>query len=95
MNRIELNHWFVSDNHLSISLINYCVIITILKNDEFIFYRLKVIDNNRSDLTFDFYSLEDAITFTEKTINKCNTVDDITNAYIRQFNDIKIRKRKK
>lgn len=95
MNRIELNHWFVSNNQLSISLINYCVIITILKNDEFIFYRLKVIDNNRSDLTFNFYSLEDAITFTEKIISKCNTVNDITNDYIRQFNDFKIRKRSK
>lgn len=34
MSRIELNHWYIKDNELSISLMKFYTKIKILKNDQ-------------------------------------------------------------
>lgn len=85
MKRIDLDHWFVGDNKLSISLMKFFVRITICKNDDYIFYGLEVYDDNRVCLIFNFYSLEDAIKFTEEVIAKCFEKEEIINAYIEKF----------
>ena len=95
MNKINLNHWYINDNVLSISLLYYYVKITIYKNDDFIFYKLEVINNIKTELTFNFYSLEDAIIFTEETITKYLTTKEIIESYQEQFKQNKFKSLKK
>lgn len=91
MGRLELNHWFVGDNELSISFLRYHVSIRILKNDKTIFYQLEVMNSNREVLLFNFYSLEDAIIFTEQIIQKSKTLKEIVKSYQEQFKEEKFK----
>lgn len=88
---LKLNHWFVNSDKLSISLMRYYVNIKICKNDEFIFYRLEVYFDSKKELVFNFYSLEDAVTFVENTISKCNTIKEILESYKEQFENGKFK----
>ena len=85
MEVIELNHWFAADNELSISLMRYFVKISICQNNKFIFYRLEVFEKGRVALVLNFYSLSDAIHFTEKIIQKCTEISEIVQQYISRF----------
>lgn len=85
MEVIELNHWFAADNELSISLMRYFVKISICQNNKFIFYRLEVFEEGRVALVLNFYSLSDAIHFTEKIIRKCTEISEIVQQYISRF----------
>ena len=85
MEKIELNHWFAVDNELSISLMRYFVKINICQNNKFIFYRLEVFDEGKVTLVFNFYSLSDAIHFTENIIKKCTETSEIVQQYISRF----------
>ena len=91
MIRIDLNHWFVNDNSITISLMRYCVKICIDYNDINIYYRLTVYDSDMNELVFNFYSLEDAVWFTESVINKCNSYHEIIEQYEKNFNDKKFK----
>ncbi len=85
MSRIEKNYWFVNEHGMSISLMRFYVDIRISRNDNFIFYHLDVYSNGKTDLTLNFYSLEDAVTFTEKEINKSIDKKDILKRYVKKF----------
>ncbi len=85
MSRMELNHWFTKDDGLSISLMRFYVGIQVLKNNTNIFYQLTVIQDSKEELTFNFYSLEDAVSFTENVINKCENKQQILDKYIEMF----------
>ena len=85
MKKIELNHWFVADNELSISLMKYLVKINICQNNKFIFYRLEVFEEGKVALVLNFYSLSDAIHFTENIIKKCTEISEIVQQYISRF----------
>ena len=85
MEVIELNHWFVADNELSISLMRYFVKINICQNNKYIFYRLEVFEEGKVAVVFNFYSLSDAIHFTENIIQKCTEISDIVQQYISRF----------
>jgi hypothetical protein len=87
MKIIELNHWFVIDNELSISLKKFFVRINILKNDKFIFYKMTINNETQEELVFNFYSLEDAILFTEKVVANSNSNNEIVNYYYDMFNN--------
>lgn len=81
MNKIKLDNWYLDDNKLSISLMRFYTEINILSNDEFIYYQTKVIDNNSNQLIFNFYSIEDAISFVESVIKNSKTTDEILETY--------------
>lgn len=81
MARINKNHWFVGSNEIKISLMRFYVEIEITKNDETIFYRLKVYNDGKVTLIFNFYSLEEAVHFTEIEIDKCYAIEDIVDIY--------------
>lgn len=85
MKRIECNHWFIKENELTISFMNFCVRIKIRMNDELIFYRLEVINDSRIQLVFNFYSLEEAISFAEDQIRYCRDTQEIKEKYQTQF----------
>ena len=85
MKKIALNHWLVVDNELSISLMRYFVKINICLNNEFIFYRLEVFKENRIILVFKFYTLSDAIQFTEEIIKESIETSEIVEQYNNRF----------
>ena len=85
MERINKTHWFVGDNKIGISLMRYAVDIEILKNDSDIFYRLNVYDDGKVALVFNFYSLADAIRFTEEDIDKSDSLNKIVESYKTKF----------
>ena len=81
MKKIQLNHWWVDNNKLSISLLRYYVDIHTTYKDSSLSYLLRVINNNQEQLIFSFSTLEEAITFTEDTINECKEFQEITEFY--------------
>ena len=48
-------------------------------------------NSNREVLLFNFYSLEDAIIFTEQTIQKSKTLKEIVRLYQEQFKEEKFK----
>ena len=87
MERMELNHWFVGEDNLSISLTNHFVNIKICRNGKEIFYRLEL-SNNRNKLVFNFCSLEDAVKFTEDTIFNINEESRNTSHRVRDLQSL-------
>lgn len=85
MNRIELNHWSMKDNELSISLMRFYTKIKILKNDQTIYYQLFVKGHGGKELTFNFYTIEDAISFAEQVINKSKDSSEVLKKYTLMF----------
>ena len=86
MVQINLDHWFIKNNELSISLIRYYVSIELVFSENDINALLMVTKGegeNRHYLSF--LSLEDAIIFTEDVINKCNNIDEIINIYSEEY----------
>lgn len=80
MERIELNNWYIKGNELSISLAKFAVKIMILKNDLAIYYQVHVYGD--IELIFNFYSIEDAISFTEHVVANSFDADEICDNYI-------------
>ena len=85
MEKIELNHWYVKENELSISLMKFYVNIKISKNDEFIYYQLSIIENSNTELVFNFYTIEDAISFTEQVVANSFDINEVREKYILMF----------
>ena len=84
MDRIHLNHWFVNENELAISLMSFYVSIKMISENNDIYYIARVVNSNTDikEISFKFLSLEEAITFTESIIAKCFTFDEIRDKYI-------------
>ncbi len=85
MKRIDYDHWFIKNNELTISLMRFYIKINILKNEDRVFYRLSVFEDNIEKLVFNFYNFEEAISFTENEISKCNTCNEILEIYKNYF----------
>ena len=85
MSRIKLNHWYVKNNELSIYLMRFYTKIRILKNDQTIYYQLFVKGHDEKELIFNFYAIEDAISFTEQVINKSKNSSEVLEKYTLMF----------
>ena len=81
MKRIEKNNWFINDNALCISLMNFFVKIDSYVKDNFIYCELCVFNSKRSNLTFNFKSLEEAIYFAENDISNSFTFKEVIEKY--------------
>ena len=80
MERIKLNHWYIKENELSISLMRYYVMVYPISCNNQVSYVLNVMDDeNNKTLYFD--TLEESVKFTEEVINSCNNITEITNNY--------------
>ena len=80
MERIKLNHWFIKENELSISLMRYYVMVYPISCNNQVSYVLNVMDDeNNKTLYFD--TLEESVKFTEEVINSCNNIMEIINNY--------------
>ena len=87
MEELDSIRWFVKDNEISASLMRFYVQIDICKNDKNLFFPLKVCSDGQELLTFNFYTLEDAIGFTNNVVNKSWTAEEIVEKYKKMFDD--------
>ena len=91
MNKIELNHWFLKENEISISLMRFHARINILKNNQFIYFQT-IINGEDNELTFNFYSIEDAMSVVEQVVAKSKNTNEIIEKYILMFEKEKYEK---
>ena len=80
MNTIKLNHWFINNNELAISLMHFYASINILDNDTF---KVKVVNTmlDRKEMDFEFSTLENAIIFVEDTVAYSKTFEEVFYKY--------------
>ena len=87
---IKLNHWYVNNNTMSISLMKYYASINMVLLNNKVCFVLEIINDERKSIYLSFKSLEDAISFTEDVVsNYSYTLDDIVDEYKRNYSDIK------
>ena len=84
MEQIE-KAYYIKENQISISLMRFYVRIKICHNKEDLIFPLEVYSDSKLLLSFNFYNLEDAISFTQKVINKCRTKEEIGKKYKEMF----------
>ena len=89
MQRINLNHWFVRGNQLSISLLHFFVNINVYFDGNNVLFKLRVHNGKEGELLFDFDSLEKAISFTENVISNSNSYDNIQGIYNKYYQESK------
>ena len=80
MERIKLNHWFIKENELSISLMRYYVIVYPISCNNQVSYVLNVMDDENNK-TFYFDTLEESVKFTEDVINNSNNIQQMIDEY--------------
>ena len=87
-----LNHWFIDNNEISITLMRYYANIKILVENGDLCYKLRVFGDTRVATDFIFETIENAITFVEDVVNKdySITLDDIKKIYDEQYGKAKI-----
>lgn len=87
MKNINRRNWSLDGNKASVSLMNLHAKFEVLKNDNSIYYQLVVTDSNMDTLTFNFYTLEDVISFTENVVSECRTKEDVLNQYQQMYEE--------
>lgn len=75
--RIKMDHWFIDNNELSISLMNLYVDLTIYREKVF----ERIVDNNMNEKYYEFNSLEDGIYFAEDYIKYLFTLEEVDEQY--------------
>ena len=83
MRELKLNGWFYGGNSLCKGLSRFCVLIEIYGLCD---YKLTVNDSETS-FTLQFYNLEEAIAFTEETINKSKSLNEVIDSYKNAYPD--------
>ena len=92
MRRMDLNHWFIDDDELSIALMRWHV--TIKPRN----YDVELIIHYDSQIvsTLRFKNYEEAVAFTEQVINKYYELEEIETAYHEMYKDKpKVRSKRK
>jgi len=81
MEKLLLNHWFINENNMSISLMRFHVSINTYVKDDKLSFVLVATNSNMDKLALSFDSLESAINFTECEITLCDNFNDIAEHY--------------
>lgn len=95
MRRIELNHWYIGDNSLNVSLLNFNVSIVLVARNNNIEYLLNIKDKNDCTLILKFYSLDEAMMFTEMIVTNNKTLTEVIGEYEKAYINNKVLKLKK
>ena len=87
-----LNHWFIDNNKIGISLMRFYIDIEILIEDGELCYKLQIFDDNKVALTFIFETFENVMTFVEDVVNKNSSITllDIKKTYDEEYGKSKI-----
>lgn len=83
--------WFIKNNEVSASLMHWYVKIAIYHNGENLYFPLSVYNDGQKILTFNFYTFEDAIGFTNNVVNKCWTSNEIVEKYQEMFDSFEFK----
>lgn len=81
MKKIDLNHWFLKDNNMEISLMNLVASIEIDSYIENVFCCLNVKDEEDKVVSLKFNTLEKAVSFVEDYIRKCRKNSEVLDKY--------------
>ena len=81
MKRIDMNHWFLEENKLNISLSKLFASIETSLSDGEISWYLTVTNNRCEEIAFKFDTLEDVVSFVEDEISRCYSVYEVINMY--------------
>ena len=98
MRRCFLNHYFVGENEIVISLDKYFVSIKIIANNNSIRYEARIMNDDTHVIVFKFNSLDEAIVFIEDIVSESNDFSEMIEYYdmIKAMNEqdelIKVRK---
>lgn len=93
MKSIQFNHWYIKDNELSISLMNFYVRIQIFSRKPSLFYLLTVYNSDKEEVILSFPTLEEAVSFTEGKISSFFTLEEVEHAYVEAFERVKQKKK--
>ena len=85
MKKFLLNHWYIKENELLISLTRFFAKIKILNNNETIYFKLFINDGENKEVVLNFYTIEDVVFFTEQIVNKCININEIYEKYNLMF----------
>ena len=82
MARMNLDHWFISEDQLSISLMRFYVSIDLVNKLDKKTAVLRVSEGSGGqDIWLSFNTIEEAVVFTENTVNKCVTLQEVLEGY--------------
>ena len=97
MGMIKLDHWYIKNNQLCISLMKYYTNINMVLSNSKVFFVLNIVNLEMKELYLCFNTLEEAITFVEDVINKDYeiTFSDMEEVYRQQYSDEKVLKKTK
>ena len=76
-----IDNCHVKDNKISRNFLCFHVNIEIKTNSDGLYYQLEVSSNNKTMLIFKFYTLEDAVSFTNNVICRCTMKEEILEEY--------------
>lgn len=79
--RMSLNGWYSRGQDMLIALTRFHVSIKQINNDGYVYYKIVVRDYYGNDINISFYSLQEAIEFTERSIIECENLDEVLNRY--------------
>ena len=79
--RMVLDHWFVGKDDISISLMRFHVRIKINTIDDRLYYSLTITNSDMKELNLVFYSLVEAVDFTENKVAKCSDFAQVLELY--------------
>ena len=86
MVNIKRNNWYVNGNNISTSLMKFHVSIDINVNEDGnIFYKVRVQEEPKKYMIFNFDTLEEAIYFAENAISRSWDLEDVINVYNNLF----------
>ena len=87
MINIKYNQWYIIDNKMVASFLNYYVEVyfTIVGNAPLFFVR--VVKDGFKEIYISFNTLEESINFIEKEAIKCLNLEEITEKYREYIND--------
>ncbi len=74
-------HWYIKENKLAISLMRFHVSIDPKIDEETLQYKMKIVDSSMDNISLNFNSLEEAMTFTEEIVSKKTDIEEISEEY--------------
>ena len=81
MRKMELDHYYLTNNEIDISLSRYFVNVKLFIDDEETHFLLTIINNDQEELIFRFDTLEDTISFIEDIVYRSKDFFEIIEGY--------------
>ena len=94
MEILNKNNWYVKENELSISLMNFHARIHVHKKDDIVVFQVMITSQNMDNLILTFSSLEEAVTFIQSVVSPCFTMEELLDKCKEIYQDKKLKVKK-